>query len=74
MYPEFYPDESCRHTAKQQQHDPPLLYNLNHDPGELNVLNATKSPYNEIVKEINMVSSCNNFVLCELPDIILCIE
>ena len=61
LYPESYPDEMCRHSAKLVQHDPPLLYNLNHDPGELNILNATQSPYNEIVKEINKVSSCSSF-------------
>ena len=57
LYPEFYPDEMCRSSAKLVQHDPPLLYNLDHDPGELNLLNATQFPYNKIVEEINKVSS-----------------
>lgn len=59
LYPEFYPDEMCRPSTKLTQHNPPLLYNLNHDPGELNPLNATLSPYKEIVEEIDKVSSCN---------------
>ena len=57
LYPAFYPDEACKSTSKLAKHDPPLLYDLNHDPGELNPLDATQSPYKEIVKEIDEVSS-----------------
>lgn len=57
LYPEFYPDEMCRPSTKLTQHNPPLLYNLNHDPGELNPLNATLSPYKEIVEEINKIKA-----------------
>ena len=60
LYPQFYPDEMCRKSATLVQHNPPLLYNLNHDPGELNPLNATQFPYKEIVNEIDKVSSFKN--------------
>ena len=56
LYPLLYPDKICRPTSPLVQHDPPLLYNLNQDPGELNPLNATESPYDEIVAEIDQVN------------------
>lgn len=56
LYPGFYPDEMCRSSANITKHDPPLLYNLNHDPGELNPLRTTESPYKEILAEIDQVS------------------
>ena len=57
LYPKFYPDEICRKSSELTPHDPPLLYNLNHDPGELNPLGTTESPYKEIVAEIDKVRS-----------------
>ena len=56
MYSAHYPDAACKASAGTVKHDPPLLFNLNYDPGELNPLNTTESPYNEIVKTINKVS------------------
>ena len=53
MYPGFYPDEMC--LGGLSKHDPPLLYDLNHDPGELNPLKTTESPYKEILAEIDKV-------------------
>ena len=47
----------CKSSAKQTKHDPPLLINLNEDPGELNPLNAKESPYKEIVQTIDEVGS-----------------
>lgn len=56
LYPDFYPDEMCKNPKNITKHDPPLLYDLNHDPGELNPLRTTRSPYKEILAEINQVS------------------
>lgn len=55
----------CRNSANLTQHDPPLLYNLNHDPGELNPLDAEQSPYKEIVAEIDEVSSSSLPFVCK---------
>ena len=65
LYPSSYPDEMCR--GNLTKHDPPLLYDLNHDPGELNPLRTEESPYKEIVAEINKVSYiCNVLEPCFL--------
>ena len=56
MYPEFYPDEMCKNPRNITKQDPPLLYDLNQDPGELNPLRTTRSPYKEILAEIDQVS------------------
>ena len=53
LYPDSYPDEMC--LGDLMKHDPPLLYDLNHDPGELNPLKTTESPYKEILAEIDKV-------------------
>ena len=52
--------------GKVIKHDPPLLYDLNQDPGELNPLKITESPYKEILAEIDKVKYIiNNYVhLC----------
>ena len=55
LYPENYPDAACKASTKTVKHDPPLLFNLNYDPGELNPLNTVESPYNDVVKTINEV-------------------
>lgn len=62
MYPDFYPDDICKSSSKVTKHDPPLLYDLNHDPGELNPLTTTESPYKEILAEINQVSPIHSYV------------
>jgi len=56
MYPLQYPDAACKVTAGTVEHDPPLLFNVNTDPGELNPLDTEEPPYNEIVKTINKVN------------------
>lgn len=38
--------------AKPTAHDPPLLFNVNHDPAEANPLNTTLTPYDDIVSYI----------------------
>ena len=55
LYPKNYPDAACKASARTVKHDPPLLFNLNYDPGELNPLNTTEPPYNDVVKAINKV-------------------
>jgi len=55
LYSEHYPDAACKSSAGTVQHDPPLLFNLDYDPGELNPLNTTESPYKDIVKTITKV-------------------
>ena len=56
MYPLQYPDAACKFTAGTVKHDPPLLFNMNNDPGELNPLDTEEPPYSEIVKTINEVN------------------
>ncbi|XP_065912203.1 arylsulfatase A-like isoform X2 [Dysidea avara] len=56
-YPNFYPDDMCKGSAKETRHDPPLLFNLNEDPGELNPLNVKESPYKEIVQTIDEIKA-----------------
>jgi len=55
LYPEQYPDAVCKVSAGTVQHDPPLLFNLNYDPGELNPLGTKESPYKEILETIDGV-------------------
>ena len=45
----------CNGSTGLTKQDPPLLYNLNADPGELNPLDVAKSPYNEILAKIDLV-------------------
>ena len=55
LYPKHYPDPACNYTENATHYDPPLLYNLNQDPGEMNPLDTSGSPYIEIVDTINQV-------------------
>ena len=50
---EFYPDKMCRKTASMEKHDPPLLFNLEHDPGERAELKPHE--YGHILEKINKV-------------------
>ena len=53
LCPNDYPDEVCRSNASLVAHDPPLLFNLNADPGELRPLDASK--YKRVLEKIEMV-------------------
>ncbi|XP_065912186.1 arylsulfatase A-like [Dysidea avara] len=55
LYPKYYPDPACNYTKNATHYDPPLLFNLNQDPGELNPLNTSGFPYKEIVDTINQI-------------------
>ena len=57
VYPHDGPDVMCRPSTKETKHDPPLLFNLDYDPGELNPLNTKESPYKEILQTINEVGN-----------------
>lgn len=51
-----YPDEVCRSNYSKHAYDPPLLYNLHHDPGEIYPLDTTMPEYQVILKTIMSVS------------------
>ncbi|XP_065912199.1 arylsulfatase A-like isoform X2 [Dysidea avara] len=57
VYPHDGPDVMCRPSTKETKHDPPLLFNLDYDPGELNPLNTKESPYKEILQTINEIKA-----------------
>ena len=46
-------DKDCRPTATRTTHNPPLLYNLNQDPGEQYQLNHTL--YQDVLKTIQQI-------------------
>ena len=48
-----YPDYICRTNYSRHFYDPPLLYDLHHDPGEIYNLDVKK--YQDIMDEINQV-------------------
>jgi len=52
-YPIKGPDKMCRPFTRQAEHDPPLLFNLDYDPGELDSLDTTD--YEEILQTIDEV-------------------
>ena len=71
MYPPDGPDVVCRRSTTQTKHDPPLLFNLNDDPGELNPLNTNEIPYKEILQTINGVSCTTSYYVGKLPERLL---
>lgn len=73
MYPPDGPDVVCRRSTTQTKHDPPLLFNLNDDPGELNPLNTNEIPYKEILQTINEVRivCCTTSYVGKLPERLL---
>lgn len=50
-----YYDEVCRQNTSLVYHDPPLLYNLHSDPGELYPLDSYT--YRRVLESIEMVST-----------------
>ena len=54
---EFYPDEVCRKTTPRQKHNPPLLYNLELDPGE-----RSKLPVNEYADVLKKIDKVHYFI------------
>ncbi len=54
LAPDFYPDEVCRSNYTLHKYDPPLLYNLHKDPGEIYALSV--KDYGGVMKEIDDVS------------------
>ena len=54
LCPNFYPDEVCRGNYTLHSYDPPLLYNLHSDPGEIYTLDVKE--YSDVMKQIEMVS------------------
>ncbi len=53
LCPNDYPDVACRSNTSLTVHIPPLLFNLNSDPGELRPLDTTK--YQRVLEKIEMV-------------------
>lgn len=53
--PDDYPDSVCRSNTPLEAHDPPLLYNLHTDPGELYELDPDE--YADVLGKIDRVSN-----------------
>ena len=53
LCPDAYPDPVCRDNYTLHQYDPPLLYDLHHDPGEIYNLDVTE--YKEVMDQITKV-------------------
>ena len=51
--PNIYPDPVCRDNFTLHHYDPPLLYDLHHDPGEIYNLDVKK--YQDVMDEISKV-------------------
>lgn len=51
-----YPDMVCRGNYTKRAVDPPLLYNLHSDPGEIYTLDTKDPKYAQILKQITTVS------------------
>ena len=51
--PGDYPDEVCRYNTSLKMHNPPILYNLHTDPGELYELDPYQ--YADVLEQINQV-------------------
>ncbi len=53
LCPTTYPDIVCRGNYTLHHYDPPLLYNLNSDPGEIYNLDVSK--YSDVMAQITKV-------------------
>ena len=55
LCPNTYPDEVCRRDFERHDYDPPLLYDLNSDPGEIYNLKVTE--HADVMATIDKVSN-----------------
>lgn len=55
LCPSDYPDVVCRGNYSFHTYDPPLLYNLHTDPGELYALDSKSTEYTDVMTEIQKV-------------------
>lgn len=51
--PNIYPDPVCRDNYTLHHYDPPLLYDLHHDPGE--IYNLDVKEYQDVMDQISKV-------------------
>lgn len=56
LCPDDYPDTVCRGNYSFHEYNPPLLYNLHTDPGELYALDSNSTEYNDVMSEIQKVN------------------
>ena len=57
-----YYDEVCRSNYTVRAHNPPLLFNLNLDPGEIYPINSGSSEYNTVMAQITKVRGGLHYV------------
>ena len=57
LCPDTYPDVVCRSNYSVHYYDPPLLYEVNADPGEIYNLNTTE--YQDVVSFMTKVPLLN---------------
>ena len=58
-----YPDVVCRNNYTRHYYDPPLLYDLHKDPGEIYGLDVTD--FKDILDDINQVQVVSNSFCCD---------
>ena len=55
LCPDVYPDHDCRPTHAKTVEDPPLLFDLYHDPSEVYTLTPDDPVYNQTMAIISKV-------------------
>ena len=53
--PNTFPDQMCRSNYNLHQQNPPLLFNLEEDPGEVRNLDTQQQQYANVIKHIDQV-------------------